>query len=282
MSYTLHDLLLDVYGELGMLQVKAATGGATTYATVSDMAQIGIKDSYKNGCLFVVKDSAGLGAAPEGEFNRITEYDHITGKFTTSAFTAAIATGDEVGFTRPNPWPLLDMIQITNRALKKLGDLTLVDTTTLDTVAEQTEYEQSLTWKHRSPIRIDIQGKTTDSDDNQWERMYEGTWEVVPATAGSTGLIVFRDQPLAERGLRIWYRDRHPWVDEASDVIAETIHPSVAKYAVIEAAVMQAYNREQTDEWREKMNFYTNEYINARRQNPIQKFGRKGKIFQSW
>jgi hypothetical protein len=45
---------------------------------------------------FVFRDNGGAGAAPQGEQLVVTAYATATGTFTTAAFTAAVAAGDEI------------------------------------------------------------------------------------------------------------------------------------------------------------------------------------------
>ena len=45
---------------------------------------------------FVLRDAGGASAAPQGEAQAITAYATATGVFTTAAFTAAVAVGDEI------------------------------------------------------------------------------------------------------------------------------------------------------------------------------------------
>lgn len=45
---------------------------------------------------FVFRDAGGLGAAPQGEVQAITAYATATGTFTTAAYTAPVAIGDEI------------------------------------------------------------------------------------------------------------------------------------------------------------------------------------------
>jgi len=51
---------------------------------------------------FVLRDAGGAGAAPQGEQLPITAYVTATGVFTTGAFTAAVAVGDEILILHPN------------------------------------------------------------------------------------------------------------------------------------------------------------------------------------
>jgi hypothetical protein len=45
---------------------------------------------------YVFRDGGGAAAAPQGEVQKVTGYTTATGLFTTDAFTAAVATGDDV------------------------------------------------------------------------------------------------------------------------------------------------------------------------------------------
>lgn len=50
---------------------------------------------------FVLRDALGTGVAPQGELQVITAYVTATGTFTTAAFTAAVAVGDEILIINP-------------------------------------------------------------------------------------------------------------------------------------------------------------------------------------
>jgi hypothetical protein len=50
---------------------------------------------------YVFRDAAGAGAAPQGESQIVSAYVTATGTFTTAAFTAAIAVGDEILLLHP-------------------------------------------------------------------------------------------------------------------------------------------------------------------------------------
>ncbi len=218
MAFTLQNLLVEGYKRLGQLTVSKATGGTT--ATIVDSSIVDETDNaYKNGALFVLRDSAGASAAPEGEMAFCTGFTASSGTFTTAAssFTAAVASGDVYGYTN-DLYPFYTMIEIANTTMMKMGKIVLVDTTTLDTESSKTEYEYSLTWKHSRPYRIDFQGHTGDADDNRWIQVNK--WEYIPATAGSTALIVL-PQLVSGRDLRVWYEDYHPTLATYDDVIYE-------------------------------------------------------------
>ena len=75
----------------------------------------------------VIEDAGGANAAPEGEFSRITDYTASSQTVTVSpALTAAPAAGDRVLIVPPD-FPLYDMIEVVNDALKNIGDIPKVD-----------------------------------------------------------------------------------------------------------------------------------------------------------
>jgi hypothetical protein len=236
MSFTLSDLLKEVYTELGQMQASSATGGGDDYLTDSKMANTSGKDDvWKNGAVFIIEDAGGAGDAPEGEYKLITAYDDTNGKFTVeSNFSTQPASGDLYGIVSEY-YPLYTMIELANAGLRGLGDIALVDTTTLDTASGQTEYTAALAWKRKTPLRIDYQGETGDEDDNQWIRVFD--WEFVPASPGSTGLIVFHSELPAGRDLRIWYLGIHPRLSAFDDEVAEVITPELAISSCVERAL---------------------------------------------
>lgn len=239
MAYNLSNLLQDVYTELGQLTITNATGGSTT--TVLDSKQTGAHsdDDWKNGVLIVISADD---AAPEGEYQRISAYSDNNGTFTLeSALGSAIVSGDTIGFSSDH-YPFRTLIELANAGLRSLGDIALVDTTTLDASAGTTEYAASLAWKRRRPLMIDYQGNTGAVGDNQWIRVYD--WEMVPALPNATGLIVFNEELPQDRDIRIWYVDSHPRVSVFSDVISETIAPELAVAATVERALRWQNSRQ--------------------------------------
>jgi hypothetical protein len=229
-------VLRDALMRTGNLGVDLATGGSTTTIVSGNLDPENQEDdAYKGGLAIILRDSAGANAAPEGEFSRISGFVADTGTFTVSTLSAAVASGDQFGYTSPQ-FPLQDMLVLLNNALEDLGDMPLVDTTTLDTIAGDSEYAAAVAWKRARPYRIDIQGRTGDSADNQWEETTD--WEWVPAAAGSAGRIIFGHYPLGSRDIRVWYRDVHGTVNAYSDVINERIDPEL----IVRAMVYQIRN----------------------------------------
>lgn len=231
MSYTLSNCLVDCLSQIGKMKIRTATGGGTTTAVDSTMSALGLDDdSYIGNYLFVISTTDG--EAPIGEYKKITDFVSSTGTFTTAAFSAAIGAGDMFGYVTSSDYELAQLVRLVNLGLSQLGDLLLVDTTTLDTASNQTEYPASLAWKRNKPVRIDLQTRLSDSNDNRW--VETTAWEWIPSAPGDTGLIVFREQPATGYDVRIWYEGVHPELDSYDDIISETIHPNLARVSAIE------------------------------------------------
>lgn len=239
-EYNLTDLLQDSYRELGQLNLSTvdSTCAVTTVVDTKVKDKIGGDDTWKDGTIFIVLDATTAGTAPEGKFEIITGWAEATGTFTFATMTTAPADGDTYGYCN-DMYPLQQMIELANDALRALGDIPLIDITTLDTAASKTEYTYEVAWKRRPPVKIEIQTKLSDADDFKWREIHG--WHYRPATAGTDGLIAL-PQPTASRDLAIWYMDRHPRVNAYGDPILKAIHPELAKRALVEKA-LQWQNR---------------------------------------
>jgi hypothetical protein len=237
MSYTLNQLLEDVYAELGQLQVSTATGGTNTSLEDSKLIGSGADEDWKGGLLMLLEAD---GAAPEGEFSAIANYTDSSGTFNLAAeFSAAPENGDSYGLVSAT-YPVGVMLRLVNTGLRRLGDIPMVDNVTLVTSSGQSEYPTEVAWQRRPPYRIEIQvggGDTTP----KWERLHD--WEYLPAAPGEQGRILF-GQPLPDgRSLQVWYQTPHPRVSAYNDVIAEVISPSLAVAACVEQALRWANSR---------------------------------------
>lgn len=222
-------------------KVTLATGGSTTTAIdtkLADELEDGNEDDiYKGGTLIVIEDSAGAAAAPEGELSRITGYVASTQTVTISpALTAAIASGDRILIAPPD-FPLYDTIEQVNDALKGCGDIPLPDTS-ITTAANQTEYTLPLALKGRQLLNVEVQGITTDANDNRWTPV--PNWRVTDAAGGTTGLLIL-PQLASGYTVKVWYLGKHPRVDAFDDYINEYLHPEMVHAAVM-ARVLQWRN----------------------------------------
>ena len=277
MSFTLSDLLQAAYLELGQLTIDVASGGSTTTAIVSSLTSEELDDdSFNNGAIFVI--STADGNAPSGEFKKITDYEASTGTFTFSAMTAAVESGDEVGYTLPI-YPLQTTLALANQAMRRIGDIAQVDTTTITTTSGSSEYTSSIEWQRTPPLRIRIQGSTGSTDDNQWIELFN--WRYQPAAPGVAGKIIFSDYPYSGAALEITYLTKHPKLDSYDDVIHETIHPALATAALVYEMVLWSSGRMMgQDEYTiQRLNDAANEFDRQRILHPVWKPVRAPKLF---
>ncbi|KAA3643431.1 MAG: hypothetical protein DWQ07_23240 [Chloroflexi bacterium] len=238
MAFTFSDLLQAVYAELGQLQTGTISSGSTTTVIDGEISGWHKDGDWKNGAIFIIDVG---GAAPEGEFSRISGYDDSAGQFDlATALSAAVSVGDNYGFVSAY-YSLGTMIELVNAGLRTLGDIALVNTTTLDSSAGQSEYTATVNWKRRRPMAIDYQGQPGVSGNNQWVRVYD--WEYVPSLPGEDGLIIFNEELPAGRDVRIWYVDRHPRLSQFDDVVSETIALELAVAAGVERALRYQNSR---------------------------------------
>lgn len=218
-------------------KVLFATGGSTSTVIdtklIDDLAESNEDDIYNGGTIIVIDDAGGANAAPEGEFSRITDYDAINATATFSpVLTTAIASGDRV-IIAPVDFPLYDMIEVVNDALKSLGDIPSMDTS-ITTVAGQYEYTLPLALKGRELLKVEMIG----NGDQKYSEV--PSWRITPAAGGSTGTILF---PSLSDGfsIRITSAGKHPRVEAFDDFINEYIHPEVV-HAVVYAHALQWKN----------------------------------------
>ena len=79
------------------LSYHATVSTYTNVTTFAASSLAGYGDDYFNDWfVYVTRDSAGAGAAPQGELSQITDYVSATGTFTHAAFTVPLAATDEV------------------------------------------------------------------------------------------------------------------------------------------------------------------------------------------
>jgi hypothetical protein len=230
MALTLSKVMERAWRELGFAIDILATGGSTT--TVIDTAsQYTSDDSLVGGTALVVRDSGGASAAPEGEFQRISDYVASTTTFTVgTAFSAAIAAGDSVLLATPRI-RLQQMRAAVNDALTNLGTISLVDTS-LTSAAAQTEYALPVGLKIERLLDIQYQTVTTDADDNQYYSIISQS-KYIPAAPGSTGLLILPQLP-TDRTIKIIYEGVHPTLFAFSDKVSETIQEELAVAAAID------------------------------------------------
>jgi hypothetical protein len=233
MPLTLSKVMQRAWRETGFSIDIIATGGSTT-TIVDTNSQYTSDDSLVGGTAVIVRDSAGASAAPEGEFQRISDYVASTTTFTVAtAFSSAAAAGDSVLLATPrirSP----QMIQAVNDGLANLGTISLVDVS-LTSADAQTEYALPVGLKIKRLLDVQYQTNTGDANDNQYVSII-GQAKYLPAAPGSTGLLIL-PQLSASRTIKILYEGVHPTLNTFSDKVSETIQEELAVAAAIDKAL---------------------------------------------
>lgn len=228
-----------LYRRLGA-KVTLATGGSTTTAVdtklVEELQNSNVDDLYNGGTIIVIEDAAGAAAAPEGQFSRITDYEASSTTVTFSPALTALASGDRILITTRD-FPLYDVIEQVNDALKDLAKTPRYDTS-ITTAANQTEYTLPVAVKGGRILKVEMQGITTDANDNRWVPVvgYRENY-AVPGTAGTLVLPQFA----TGYTIRITYIKPHGRVDAYDDPIDEHFDPQLVQAAVM-AHVLQWRN----------------------------------------
>lgn len=214
---------------LGVDNKSAATGGTTTTVVDTSQKSRWQNNAWKEGCLIITKTTDG--AAPEGEFRRISGYVNSTTTFTVgTAFSVAPASGDQYMFF-DTTYPYLQMIDFINDGLRSLDLLDLTDITTITIAGEKTEYAGAVAWKRSKPWKIE---RATDTDTNDYGWVVIPDWEYESAAAASTPLIIFKRQySTTYTTIKVHYRDLHPIVDAYDDEIREEVHPELCVKAAV-------------------------------------------------
>jgi hypothetical protein len=237
-------VLQQLYRRLGA-KVTLATVNVTAASVIDtkladELADSNEDDIFNGGTVIVIEDAGGLAAAPEGEMSRITDYVASSTTLTVSpAFTAAVTTGDRVIIAPPD-FPLYDAIEFTNDALKYITRVPRFDTS-ITTAANQTEYTLPLALKGKQILGVEVQGITTDANDNRWYPI--SNWRIGYAAAGSTGTLIL-PQLATGYTIRIAYLAEHARVDAFDDYIDEHLDRNLVAASVFAHALQWKNDRD--------------------------------------
>ncbi len=290
-QFQLTHLLQRMYRKLKVARTSKATGGSASTIVDSKLVNESyLGESNENDYLIdwtaiIVRDSAGAGAAPEGEMNRVSAYN-ATGTITVPdnwSGTSQVAAGDTYMYISPD-FPLYDMIEVVNDALQSehIGKVPVPDTS-LTTVNNQTEYTlPSPLITDDTLLDVEIQGITTDVNDNRYVPVPE--WKIIPSgTPGTAGTLVI-PQFAAGYKLRLTYLGLHPRVSSYSDNISEYIPPALAVAACV-AYALEWYNSQSGGGdkfWTSREDRAWNQLDIAKQLNPIAISARRVQGFPNW
>ncbi len=277
MAYTLFDLLVDVYDELGKLNVGQATGGSVTTIVDTALSKDVENNAWQNGAYFIISTTDGL--TPQALMGLITASGASAQSFTFATIATAPAAGDRYGYTSPE-YPLYQVIQACNRGLKSLGPTTDIDES-LTVVADQTEYALPVALK-RNRLRQVWLATDTDSDDQKWQEIRD--WRVEPDGPNSTGLLILPNDDYPTYTLKIIYDVAHADLRDSTDVVSEYLDPELAKWACVHAALKWQNGRVggNNDGVREDLLDAKDELAVAKRMFRIWKPKRRAKLMSVW
>jgi len=229
MAYTLSNMIRDGITTLGRVAYRrfTATGGSTTTALNTNFNLVGDPvytdgdESLVLGTLFVVSTTDG--AAPQGEFQRISAYTETTTTIEVdTAFSAAIGAGDSLMIIH-SQFKIEDLVELANQTLVDLGQFYFVDSSLTTTTTR--DYTLPIAAKGARPYSVEIE---TDTD----QREYVNDYNYITATPGTEATLQFNSSLVSGKTLYITYQAEHPRLVDWDDVLDESIPESVAKWGL--------------------------------------------------
>jgi len=219
MTDTLFDLTYRVAVKLGIVREGVVTGGTTT-TLIDTVARTEEDDYWVGGTAWILWDAGGGGVAPEKSYSDITAFVNSTATATLRTTIVAPAVGDRYGFGKTR-YPLWLLIQKINEAVEGMGEIPVVDKTTITTASAQTEYSLPGA-ANRNLLNVYIQGKLNDTNDYQWQQVFG--WTVERTAIGTEDLLILPGQPATGRLLLLEYGDVHTQLHVSTDQLSETVH----------------------------------------------------------
>lgn len=219
MAYTLFDLCYRLARELGVSREGTVTSGSVTTTVDNIFLKDRFADDYfKAGTLFLLYDAAGLGAAPQGEWGRVTDFASTTGTVTHTALTIAPAAGDKYAVCN-DEYTLDTLTMNINSALSEL-QIPIVDITTVETDGDVTEHTLPTALLDQN-IKVWIQRSTTTSN-NLWIEYHD--WYIAETATGTAKKLIFRSQPPEPWDIKLEYWLPHPALYARTDKLAESLN----------------------------------------------------------
>jgi hypothetical protein len=255
MADTLFDAIRELGRILGSSRTGLATGGTTT--TIADTRRTEADDVFNDGTALVL--TAG-GAAPEKEARRISDWAQSGGVATVdTAFSAAPEAGDRYMYILPK-YPLDWMIDKINSVLTK-ERIVAIDDTSLDIVAEQTEYALP-TGYDRSNLRQVWVETNDDANKPEWMRMMN--WHV--EYNGSTHLLILDtrietsiDNRLNGNDIKLIATPYHGNIYAMTDEIDDLIHLDRLIWPALEEILVDELDRNTGDKYiQQRLNYVIN------------------------
>ncbi len=234
MTFTLFDLTYKVAVALGAVLEGTATGGSTT-TVVDTVRRLEADGFWTRGTVWILRDAAGGGAAPEREASVVSGFVQSTNTITVETpFTVAVAAGDKYAVAKRR-YPLNILTQKINAALDAMGPIPITDYTTIPAIASgQSEY--SLPLAAGMDLREVYYSMVDDPDDHQWIPVLN--WSVQESAVGTPDLLILPG-PFYRTGgpVKLVYMGLHPQLHLMSDKLSDSVHPD---RVTVEAALLVA------------------------------------------
>ena len=274
MAIRMHDATMQLAMRLGSFRSSTATGGSTT-TLIDTVARTENDDDWNGGTVWIITDAGGASAAPEGEWAIVSDFVNSTNTLTIGTLTAAVASGDTYGLASAR-YPL-DVLKtaINNELIKH--QVIRYDTTSLDIVADQSEYTLPVGIYGHNLVGV-YEAVDTDSNDNQWTPL---SFSVQEGNTGSQHTLVIHSRDVtAGNDIMLEYRYRLVPLYLASDEIDTAIPLDLildSAAANCEVIRMRTYGSESKLDI-EMLKFYQQEAQLARMRNPIRLPAKRGKV----
>lgn len=240
MAFTLYDQVYQTMVVLGVLRRGTVTTGSTTGLSFSDTSRVESDEFFKDydSCVFMVRTADG--AAPQGEYERISEYDQDGNPQVTlaAALSAAIDVGDMYRISLPK-YPV-DLVESAVNAVYGRYEMPLYDDS-LSTVSGQTEYDLPSTIPLWGICGVDIETDKDDSNDQGFVPLHN--CRVDATSTGGTHKLVIPRELTPGYTLRILYNGPHPLLEQDDDSINRNVPIEKMAYEIaIEAIRMKMEN----------------------------------------
>jgi hypothetical protein len=239
MAIYMFDLVWKVMVELGVAKTGTATGGTTTTCIDTNGLRLAENDYFNEGTLFVLRDSAGAGAAPEKQYSKIKDFTQTSKTIEVyDAFTAAVASGDKYGVANRR-YPLYLVEQKINNQLFLDGYIPGEDTS-LTTVADQLEY--TLPSGVSRDLRQVLFAGSDDSNANDWVPVVN--YDIQKTATGTGDTLVLSYELPAGQTMWLRYGKQHDELTAYDSELDEAIHPDRIVYSAV--AEMLRWYRDRT------------------------------------
>lgn len=276
MTPTLFDLTYRVAREVGFLQEGVATGGSTsTLADTHDLTQDA--DFWNGGTVWILRDSAGAGAAPEKEYAIVSDFASPTVTL-RSNLTAAVASGDRYAIADDRV-PLHTIISKINQALMDMGHVPYVDSTTLTIEGSKTEY--TLPVQAGLDLReVWYQTYNSDADDNRWT-LVDG-WNVSVNTTGTGSTLILPTQLDAGYKLKLVYMAEHPHLYDYDDMLSDAIPMERIVYPAVRDCFIHLRQQTRRSDFDNDIATWTQKAEQVRNTRPIFEPKRRSRAKTIW